>query len=86
MEIDHNAKKAVREMSEAINEAIEQSQTVANIIRYLREIGYEPNLTLKLEVSLQEIEDDFDDLSDEVELELTDDDLRTLRRMKIRFE
>ncbi len=89
MELDQNAKRAVRELSEAINIAIEKSDIVANAIRYLRELGYEPNLTLKLEISLQEIKDDkddFDDFRDEIELELTDEDLRTLRRMKIKFE
>ncbi len=86
MELDKNAKTAVRELSEAINSAIEKNMRVADAIRYLREIGYEPNLTLKLEIGLQEIEDDFDDFPEEIELELTDEDLRTLRRMKIRLE
>ena len=86
MELDKNAKTAVRELSDAINAAIEKNLRVAEAIKYLREIGYEPNLTLKLEIGLQEIFDDFDDFPEEIELELTDEDLRTLRRMKIRFE
>ncbi len=86
MELDKNAKMAVRELSEAINSAIAKNLRVADAIRYLREIGYEPLLTLKLEIGLQEIFDDFDDFPEEIELELTDEDLRTLRRMKIRLE
>ncbi|MDQ3181415.1 MAG: hypothetical protein M3Q33_12945 [Acidobacteriota bacterium] len=86
MELDKNSKTAVRELSDAINSAIEKNMRVADAIRYLREIGYEPNLTLKLEIGLQEIFDDFDDFPEEIELELTDEDLRTLRRMKIRLE
>ncbi len=86
MELDKNAKTAVRELSDAINAAIEKNLRVADAIKYLREIGYEPNLTLKLEIGLQEIFDDFDDYPEEIELELTDEDLRTLRRMKIRLE
>ncbi len=86
MELDKNAKTAVRELSEAINSAIEKNMRVADAIRYLREIGYEPNLTLKLEIGLQEIFDDFDNFPEEIELELTDEDLRTLRRMKIKIE
>lgn len=86
MELDKNAKTAVRELSEAVNSAIEKNMRVADAIRYLREIGYEPLLTLKLEIGLQEIFDDFDDFPEEIELELTDEDLRTLRRMKIRLE
>lgn len=86
MELDENAKRAVSELSEAINTAIEKSDTVAAAIRYLREIGYEPNLTLKLEISLQEIDEVFEEPPEEVELELTDEDLRTLRRMKIKID
>ena len=86
MELDKNAKTAVRELSDAINAAIEKNLRVADAIKNLREIGYEPNLTLKLEIGLQEIFDDFDDYPEEIELELTDEDLRTLRRMKIRLE
>lgn len=86
MELDKKAKTAVSELSDAINVAIEKNLRVADAIKYLREIGYEPNLTLKLEISLQEIFDDFDDYPEEIELELTDEDLRTLRRMKIRLE
>ena len=86
MELDKNAKMAVRELSEAINSAIPKNLRVADAIRYLREIGYEPLLTLKLKIGLQEIFDDFDDFPEEIELELTDEDLRTLRRMKIRLE
>ena len=86
MELDEYEKNAVRELSESINLAIEKSSRVANAIRYLRELGYEPNLTLKLEIGLQEIIEDIDTEPPDFELELTDDDLRTLRRMKIRLD
>ncbi len=86
MELDEYEKNAVRELSESINLAIEKSARVANAIRYLRELGYEPNLTLKLEIGLQEIIEDFDEEPPDIELELTDEDLHTLRRMKISLE
>ncbi len=86
MELDEYEKNAVRELSESINLAIEKSSRVANAIRYLRELGYEPNLTLKLEIGLQEIIEDVEEEPQDIELELTDDDLRTLRRMKISIE
>ncbi len=86
MELDEYGKNAVRELSESINTAIEKSVQVADAIRYLRELGYEPNLTLKLEITLQEIDEGFDDFVQDIELELTDEDLRTLRRMKIRLD
>lgn len=85
MDFDGKQQEAVRELGKAINTAIEQSPTVADAIDYLRSIGFEPNLNLKLEISLQEIED-FEPKGlpeEETDLELTDDDLRTLQRMKI---
>ena len=86
MELDKTAKKAVRELGDAINAAVEKSLHVSEAIEKLRELGYEPNLTLKLEIGLQEIGGDRDDFPEEIELDLTDEDLRTLRRMKIRLE
>jgi hypothetical protein len=57
----------------------------------LREIGYEPNLSLKLEIGLQEVRsdagfDDADEFPEDLELDLTDEDLKTLRRMKIKID
>lgn len=86
MELDKKAKKAVRELGDAINAAVEKSTRVGEAIESLRTLGYEPNLTLKLEIGLQEISSDSDAFPDDIELDLTDEDLRTLRRMKIRFE
>lgn len=87
MQLDENAKSAVRELGDAINRAVEQSERVVNAIENLREIGYEPNLSLKLEIGLQEIfmDEQPDEISQDTELELTDEDVRTLRRMKIKF-
>ena len=86
MELDQNEKKAVRELGDAINAAVEKSARVSEAIENLRELGYEPNLTLKLEIGLQQIEDDFESFPEDIELELTDEDVQALRRMKIRFE
>lgn len=85
MELSDDAKEAVRVLGAAINQAIEKSKSVSQAIERLREIGFEPQLTLKLEIGLLEIRDQFDDLSEEIELDLTDEDLRTLRRMKIKI-
>ena len=84
MELDDDAKRAVRELGDAINSAVEKSIRVAEAIEKLRGLGYEPNLSLKLEIGLFEIK--AHDAEEEIELELTDEDLRTLRGMKIRLE
>jgi len=86
MELDQTAKKAVRELGDAINSAVEKSARVSEAIDALRDLGYEPNLTLKLEIGLMKIGDGFNDVPKEIELELTDEDVRTLRRMKIILE
>ena len=86
MKLDPNAKKAVNELGAAINAAVEQSLRVGEAIENLRLLGYEPVLTLKLEIGLEEIEADADEFPEEIELDLTDEDVRTLRRMKIRFD
>jgi len=85
MNLDQNAKDAVQSLSEAINSAVEKSFTVYDAIENLRELGYEPVLTLKLEIGLQKMDGEIDEFAENLELNLTDDDVRTLQRMKIRF-
>ena len=88
MEINDEAKEIVQELGAAINSAVENSSEVAAAIERLREAGYEMELTLRLEIGLREYEaePDDEDGEDSARLELTDEDRRTLRRMKIRFD
>ena len=89
MELNEEAQEAVREIGAAINAAIERSPQVGEAIQKLRETGYDLQLTLKLEIGLREIdagEDDETDDNSDLRFELTDEDLRTLRRMKIRLD
>jgi len=87
LEINDEAKRIVRELGEAINAAVEKSAEVAEVIARLREAGYEMELTLKLEIGLRPRMETDAELENEVALpELTDEDRRTLRSMKIRFD
>lgn len=86
MGLHEKQNKAVRELGDAINTAIEESTLVADALEHLRRLGYEADLNVKLEIRLEEIEEPAVKVPDEVELELTDEDLRTLRRMKIRVD
>ena len=93
MEINDDAKELVQEIGEAINAAVERSPQVADAISRLRAAGYEMELTLKLEIGLRETgaEDDTETTTtstaeQDTLLELTDEDRRTLRSMKIRFD
>jgi hypothetical protein len=86
LEINDEAKEIVQELGAAINAAVERSTEVADAIERLRAAGYDMELTLRLEIGLRERdgEEDTDDSS--ALLELTEEDRRTLRSMKIRFD
>lgn len=83
MELNNRAKNASRELGDALNAALESSVRVRDAIDRLREIGFEPNLTLRLELMKTRPDEDA---SDAFELALSEEDLRTLRKMKISFE
>lgn len=91
MNLDDDAKDAVQDLSDAINSAVEKSFAVRDAIESLRELGFEPVLTLKLEIGLQKIDGDTfaaierEEYTEDLELSLTDEDVRTLQRMKIRY-
>ncbi len=81
MELNDKAKKASQKLSEAVNSAAEDSPSVKNAIRQLREIGYEPRLTLQLELSPVSTADED---VDPVETDFSEADRKALRRMLIR--
>lgn len=95
MKLDDDAKDAVKNLGDAINAAVGESKRVAEAIEWLRAIGYEPHLTLRLEIALEKTDADddadddeyetTDDAAEDAPLELTEEDLRTLQRMKIKF-
>ena len=84
MEIDDDAKEIVREIGTAINESVENSTKVAEAIERLREAGYEMELTLRLEIGLRPHAGDEE--TTDASLELTEEDLQVLQRMKIRID
>lgn len=84
--MDENTKKLAEEVGTAINESVQQSATVAAAIERLREAGFEMELTLKLEIGLRPQNANEPGSEGEGSLELTEEDLRILRSMKIRIE
>ena len=86
LEIDDDAKEIVREIGTAINESVENSTKVAEAIERLREAGYEMELTLRLEIGLRPHAGDEDGENGETALDLTEEDLQVLQRMKIRID
>jgi len=86
LDINDDAKEIVQELGTAINAAVESSPQVAEAIERLREAGYEMELTLRLEIGLRERDGEEGGEGGDARLELTDEDRRTLRSMKIRFD
>ncbi len=84
LEIDDDAKEIVREIGTAINESVENSSKVADAIDRLRDAGYEMELTLRLEIGLRPHAGD--ETESEAALNLTDEDVQVLQRMKIRID
>lgn len=86
MELDDKTKEAVNFLGEAINAAVERSHGVKLAVENLQDIGFEPILTLKLEIGLQEIGAKAETNAPAAdEFQLSDEDLRTLQKMKIKF-
>jgi hypothetical protein len=83
LELNDEAKEIVEELGRAINAAVERAPEVADAIARLRAAGFEMELSLKLVIGLRELDAPMDA---GVTLELTDEDRRTLRSMKIRFD
>ncbi len=90
MEIDDDAKEIVRDIGTAINESVESSSKVADAIERLRDAGYEMELTLRLEIGLRphagEAEEGVEGEERDTTLDLTDEDVQVLQRMKIRID
>jgi hypothetical protein len=84
-EMDEETKKLAEEVGTAINESVQQSASVAAAIERLREAGFEMELTLKLEIGLRPHKDEGGGDGDGP-LDLTEEDLRILRSMKIKIE
>src|SRR5260370_38226767 len=85
--MDDHTKKLAEEVGTAINDSVQQSASVAAAIERLREAGFEMELTLKLERGLRP--QGAEDVSGTVSpgsLDLTEEDWRVLRSMKIRIE
>jgi hypothetical protein len=81
--MDEHTKRLAEEVGTAINESVQQSTEVAAAIERLREAGFEMELTLKLEIGLRPHQGEADG---DGSLDLTDEDLRILRSMKIKID
>jgi hypothetical protein len=86
LELDDYVKELAEQVGTAINESVQDSPTVAAAIERLREAGFDMELTLKLEIGLRPQTDDEREPQSDGSLELTDEDVRILRSMKIKID
>jgi hypothetical protein len=84
--MDEQTKRLAEEIGNAINESVQKSASVAEAIDRLREAGFEMELTLRLEIGLRPHGESPDESELPQNFELTEDDLRVLRSMKIKFD
>ena len=84
--MDDETKQLAEEVGTAINEAVQQSPTVAAAIERLREAGFEMELTLRLEIGLRAQREGEAEGESSGSLELTDEDMRVLQAMKIKID
>ena len=84
MEIDDQAKEIVRDIGTAINESVENSTQVAEAIARLREAGYAMELPLRRDIGLRPHRGERD--ASDAGLNLTEEDVQILQRMKIRID
>lgn len=81
MDRDAKLTKALENLSRTINAAIENSADVREAVEALRELGFEPNLSMRLEIGLEALAERSEET--EFDLDLTDEDVQALKRMKI---
>jgi hypothetical protein len=86
LELDDYVKELAEQVGTAINESVQESPSVAAAIERLREAGFDMELTLKLEIGLRPQTDDEREPQSDGSLELTDEDVRILRSMKIKID
>ena len=85
MELDDYVKELAEQVGTAINESVQDSASVAAAIERLREAGFDMELTLKLEIGLRPRGETNGEQANG-SLDLTEEDLRILRSMKIKMD
>jgi hypothetical protein len=86
--LDDELKDHRKELEAAINEALTDSPQVGHIIRHIREQGYDVFLIIEATVGFSKRQDSLETLPElpSARLELTTQDERFLRSLKIRPE
>ena len=84
MELDDEVKLASEKLTDAVNSAAGESESVNDAVSRLREMGYEPRLSFQLELARIEPLHEAEEIAAGLEEEFSEEDRRALRRMLIR--
>ena len=84
MELDDEVKSASAKLTDAVNAAAGENESVNDAVARLREMGYEPHLSFQLELARIEPLRDAGEPAAETEEDFSEEDRKALRRMLIR--
>ena len=92
MELDDNLKELMKELGSAINESLSDSEPIAEAISNIKGAGYDVFLVLEATIGFNRHQEEEDPSDGNVhpftagDLELTNQDAKFLRSLKISFE
>ena len=92
MDLDDNLKKLMKDLGIAINESLSDSEPIAEAISNIRVAGYDVFLVLEATIGFNKREEEEEADESEVhhiksgKLDLTNQDAKFLRSLKISFE
>lgn len=86
--MDKRLKNMMKELGDAINDSLSDSEQIAEVISRIKADGYDVFVVLEATIGFNENENDSDDGSEEAshsraELEVTSQDLKFLKSLRI---
>ena len=91
--MDQQLKQLMKELGEAINESLADSDQIADVVSRIKEGGYDIFLVLEATIGVSKPGDKSSDktslvttLSSNPELKISDQDLRFLKSLRIKIE
>ena len=87
--MNNQVKNLIQKLGEAIHESVSESENIAEVVREIREQGFDVLLMLEATIGLNQVEDEAEDATptdDAVEGPFTRHDLSFLKSLRITTE
>jgi hypothetical protein len=82
--LNQEVKKLIQKLGEAIHESVAESESIAGVVKNIREQGFDVLLMLEATIGLNEVEDEPETVEEETgEGPFTASDLNFLRSLRI---